>query len=43
MNAMSSPSTSTKIAKTKIETKSQLSLIPSAFGDSGATGANWAK
>ena len=28
---------------TKIETKSQLSRIPSAFGDSGATGANWAK
>ena len=40
MNATSSPSTSTKIAKTKIEMKSQLSRIPSAFGDSGATGAN---
>ncbi len=43
MNATSSPSTRTKIANTKIETKSQLSRIPSAFGDSGATGANWAK
>ena len=43
MNATRSPSTRTKIANTKIETKSQLSRIPSAFGDSGATGANWAK
>ena len=43
MNATSRPSTRTKIAKTKIETKSQLSRIPSAFGDSGATGANWAR
>ena len=27
----------------KLETKIQLSRIPSAFGDSGATGANWAR
>ncbi len=43
MNATRSPSTRTKIPNVKIETKSQLSRIPSAFGDSGATGANWAK
>src|ERR1700752_4042674 len=42
-NARSSPSTRRKIPNVKIETKSQLSRIPSAFGDSGVTGANWAR
>src|SRR5262245_22465761 len=43
MKAIRRPSTRTKIAAVKIDTKSQLSRIPSAFGESGATGANWAR